>query len=199
MKTLIGVVALATALIVPALTQVAVADPNDVIVGGKSLGQDPDSNVRHQTRGPSPSAEVRLARSFLDRLDDVTDAQGNVVPGIRSRIAAGELNGNLTNRGLAIVGQGGPGELRRAIDEGAEALLRGLTGAGMNRDEAANYVRRYQFSPIDTSKTAIHKLNDLEAALRYTAEVDKGRGGDDFLKGFPSQFGRPVVTNTESR
>jgi hypothetical protein len=199
MKTLIGVVALATALIVPALTQVAVADPNDVIVGGKSLGQDPDSNVRHQTRGPSPSAEVRLARGFLDRLGDVTDAQGKVVPGIRSRIAAGELNGNLTNRGLAIVGQGGPGELRRAIDEGAEALLRGLTGAGMNRDEAANYVRRYQFSPIDASKTAIHKLNDLEAALRYTAEVGKGRGGDDFLKGFPSQFGRPVVTNTESR
>jgi hypothetical protein len=192
MKTLIGVVALATALIVPALTQVAVADPNDVIVGGKSLGQDPDSNVRHQTRGPSPSAEVRLARGFLDRLDDVTDAQGNVVPSIRSRIAAGELNGNLTNRGLAIVGQGGPGELRRAIDEGAEALLRGLTGAGMDRDEAANYVRRYQFSPIDASKTAIHKLNDLEAALRYTAEVGKGRGGDDFLKGFPSQFGRPV-------
>ena len=50
MKTLIGVVVLATALIVPALTQVAVAGPNDVIVGGKSLGQDPDSNVRLQMR-----------------------------------------------------------------------------------------------------------------------------------------------------
>jgi hypothetical protein len=50
MKTLIGVVALATALIVPALTQIAVAGPNEVIVGGKSLGQDPDSNVRLQMR-----------------------------------------------------------------------------------------------------------------------------------------------------
>jgi hypothetical protein len=43
-------VALATALIVPVLTQVAVAGPNEVIVGGKSLGQDPDSNVRLQMR-----------------------------------------------------------------------------------------------------------------------------------------------------
>jgi hypothetical protein len=50
MKTLMAAVALATALIVPAFTQISVAAPNDVIVGGKNLGQDPDANVRLQMR-----------------------------------------------------------------------------------------------------------------------------------------------------
>jgi hypothetical protein len=50
MKTIIAAVALATALTVPAFTQVAFAGPNDVIVNGKSLGQDPDTNVRLQMR-----------------------------------------------------------------------------------------------------------------------------------------------------
>ena len=52
MKTLITVVALAiTFIAVPAITQSALAEsPNDVIVGGKTIGQDPDSNVRLQLR-----------------------------------------------------------------------------------------------------------------------------------------------------
>jgi hypothetical protein len=50
MKTLITAVALAISLIViPAYIQsAAAASPNDVIVGGKSIGQDPDANVRFQ-------------------------------------------------------------------------------------------------------------------------------------------------------
>jgi hypothetical protein len=69
-------------------------------------------------------------------------------------------------------------------------LIRGLTGAGMNIQEAQNYARRYQFSPIDTQATALSKLDDLERALRYVAtEIGKGRGGDDFLKGYRSQHG----------
>ncbi|MGA7487852.1 MAG: hypothetical protein WBW74_13065 [Xanthobacteraceae bacterium] len=51
MKISIAAVALATALIAPAFTQVAIAGPPDeVIVGGKSVGQDPDANVRLQLR-----------------------------------------------------------------------------------------------------------------------------------------------------
>src|SRR3981081_565016 len=46
MKTLIATVALATALVAPIFTQAATAAPNDVIVGGKSIGQDPDATVR---------------------------------------------------------------------------------------------------------------------------------------------------------
>jgi len=43
-------VALATALVAPIFTQAATAAPNDVVVGGKSIGQDPDANVRLQMR-----------------------------------------------------------------------------------------------------------------------------------------------------
>ena len=51
MKTLIATVALATALVAPIFTQAAAAaSPNEVIVGGKSIGQDPDANVRLQLR-----------------------------------------------------------------------------------------------------------------------------------------------------
>jgi hypothetical protein len=50
MKTLIATVALATALVAPIFTQAATAAPNDVVVGGKSIGQDPDANVRLQMR-----------------------------------------------------------------------------------------------------------------------------------------------------
>ncbi len=52
MKTLITAVALAiTFIAVPVITQSALAEsPNDVIVGGKNIGQDPDSNVRLQLR-----------------------------------------------------------------------------------------------------------------------------------------------------
>jgi hypothetical protein len=50
MKTLIGALALATLLIAgPAFAQSATA-PNDVTMGGKSIGQDPDPNVRLQMR-----------------------------------------------------------------------------------------------------------------------------------------------------
>ena len=54
MKTLItgSVAALAIALITgPVLTQPAFAEaPDSVIVGGKSIGADPDANVRFQMR-----------------------------------------------------------------------------------------------------------------------------------------------------
>jgi hypothetical protein len=54
MKTLItgGVAALTIALITgPVLTQPAFAEaPDPVIVGGKSIGADPDANVRLQMR-----------------------------------------------------------------------------------------------------------------------------------------------------
>ena len=52
MKTLITAVAVAVSLIViPAVIQSAGAEsPGEVIVGGKSIGQDPDANVRLQLR-----------------------------------------------------------------------------------------------------------------------------------------------------
>ena len=50
MKTLIATVALAAVLVAPIFTQAAIAASNEVTVGGKSIGQDPDANVRLQMR-----------------------------------------------------------------------------------------------------------------------------------------------------
>jgi hypothetical protein len=52
MNTLISALALATFLIAgPAFAQSATApSPNDVTVEGKSIGQDPDANIRLQMR-----------------------------------------------------------------------------------------------------------------------------------------------------
>jgi hypothetical protein len=51
MKTLVTVLALAALIAAPAFTKSATAaSPNDVIVGGKSIGSDPDANVRLQLR-----------------------------------------------------------------------------------------------------------------------------------------------------
>jgi hypothetical protein len=52
MKTFITAVALAIIFIAaPAITQSAIAaSSNDVIVGGKNIGTDPDANVRYQMR-----------------------------------------------------------------------------------------------------------------------------------------------------
>jgi hypothetical protein len=138
-----------------------------------------------QKRGTPPSGEVAarigLAKAFLEK-----------APAIRERLQTNELN-SWEGAATAIWGQGGPGELRRAIDEGSESLLRGLTGAGMSTQEATNYARRYQFDFRDNKDTAVRKLNELENALRYvTTEVGKGRGGEDVLKGFKSQFGKEV-------
>jgi hypothetical protein len=44
MKTLITALALATLIVAPAFTRYATAGPqNDVIVGGKTIGEDPDA------------------------------------------------------------------------------------------------------------------------------------------------------------
>lgn len=160
-------------------------DREEVIAAAKTYRPD-YSMSEYQKRGTPPSGEVAsrigLAKAFIDR-----------VPQIKERLQADELN-SAGGRAMAMVGQGGPGELRRVIDEGSESLLRGLTGAGMSANEATNYARRYQFSLIDTKETQLRKLNELENALRYvTTEVGKGRGGEDLLKGFSSQFGKSVV------
>lgn len=120
--------------------------------------------------GEKVDAEVAgrlgLARSFLAQL-----------PEIRKRVEAGEITGPI-DAGMAKLGMGGPGEIRRQMDSGAEALLRMLTGAGMNMEEAKDYTRRYRFDPTDNSKTVVSKLTQLERELNSVGEtIGKGRGG----------------------
>ena len=133
---------------------------------------DPSSDLVAIPGGPAEkvdanvAARLGLAESFLDQL-----------PSIRKRINTGEATGPL-DAALAKLGVGGAGELRRQIQSGAEALLRNLTGAGMNIREAENYVQRYELTATDTVQSMNSKLNQLERELRTTiAAVGRGRGG----------------------
>jgi hypothetical protein len=144
----------------------------------------PDYNMtEYQKRSSPPSSETQgrmgLAKGFIE-----------LIPQIKERMRAGELDfGEGTPN--ALLRRGRQGELINAIDEGADALLRGLTGAGMPESEAARYQRRYQWSLTDDRQTRVQKLDGLERALRFVVtEQGKGRGGDDLLKGFQSQFGK---------
>jgi len=170
-------------------------DREEVIAAAKLYR--PDYNMtEYQKRATPPSSETQgrmgLARGFLE-----------LIPAIKERMRAGELDFG-ANTPNALLGRGRQGELINAIAEGADALLRGLTGAGMPETEAARYQRRYQWSLTDDRQTRIQKLDGLERALRFvTTEQGKGRGGDDFLKDYRSQFGKleaeqapvPVATN----
>jgi hypothetical protein len=138
-------------------------DPNNPSAGMFPIEGGPGEKIPAEV-----AARQGLAKSFMDQY-----------PKIRKRIESGEYTG-AWDAGKAGAGIGGPGEIRRQIDSGAEALLRNLTGAGMNYEEARNYVRRYQYSYTDTAQTAIAKLDQLARELGYVGEaVGKGRGGSD--------------------
>ena len=144
----------------------------------------PDYNMtEYQKRATPPSSETQgrmgLAKGFLE-----------LIPQIKERMRAGELDFG-ENTPNALLRRGRQGELINAIDEGADALLRGLTGAGMPETEAARYQRRYQWSITDDRQTRIQKIDGLERALRFVVtEQGKGRGGEDLLKDYRSQFGK---------
>jgi hypothetical protein len=136
-------------------------DPANPSAGMSAIPGGPGEKIDAEVAG-----RLGLAKSFLGEL-----------PEIKRRVEAGELTGAI-DATKAKAGIGGPGEIRRKIDSGAEALLRMLTGAGMNKEEASEYTRRYKFSMTDTSETVISKLNQLEQELNSVGEtVGKGRGG----------------------
>lgn len=136
-------------------------DPSDPSKGLTAIPGGPGEKVDAEVAG-----RLGLAKSFLGQL-----------PEIKRRVEEGGITGPIDSA-QAYFGMGGPGELRRQMDSGAEALLRMLTGAGMSESEAKNYVRRYQYHPTDNSKTVVSKLTQLERELNSVGEtVGKGRGG----------------------
>lgn len=136
-------------------------DPSNPSAGMTAIPGGPGEKVDAEV-----AARLGLAKSFLGELPD-----------IKARVEAGELTGPI-DAVKGKLGVGKAGELRRKIDSGAEALLRMLTGAGMNKEEAAEYTRRYKFDPTDKASTVISKLEQLERELNSVGEtVGKGRGG----------------------
>lgn len=148
------------------------ADPNDTEAGLVAIPGGPGEKISAEV-----AARVGLAKSFIGQLDDYNDAEGNPQTGLRARIKAGETTG-LVDGLMGAANMGESGSIRRKISSGAEALLRNLTGAGMNIDEAKKYVARYEPQWNDSAKTLLDKVNQLDRELRaVTDTVGKGRGG----------------------
>lgn len=136
-------------------------DPADPAKGMVAIPGGPGEKVDAQV-----AARLGLAQSFLDQL-----------PQIRDAVKKGKGTGPF-DAAMAYMGLSEQGELRRRIESGTEALLRNLTGAGMNQTEAAEYARRYKLQPQDTVSSVLSKMDQLERELQYTMEaVGKGRGG----------------------
>lgn len=162
------------------------ADPNDPDAGLLAIPGGPGEKVPAEV-----AARLGLAKSFLGQLEDYKDVEGNDQKGLRSRIKAGEATGPIDSlMGAAGVGQ--PASIRRKLASGAEALLRNLTGAGMNIDEAKKYIARYEPELRDNSESLLDKVNQLERELRSVNDVvSQGRGGSVLDR--PSVSAKPQI------
>lgn len=136
-------------------------DPTNPEAGMHAIPGGPGEKVEAEVAG-----RLGMAKSFIGQ-----------VPELKRRIMAGESAG-ITGNIQGYAGIGGPGEIRRQMDSGADALLRMLTGAGLNQAEASDYVRRYRYDPTDGTQTRLSKVDQLVRELQSVGEtVGRGRGG----------------------
>jgi hypothetical protein len=142
-------------------------DPNDPNAGLTPITGGPAEKVDAEV-----AARIGLGRSFLGQL-----------PQIRESVKEGAATG-LFDFAVAKTGHGRAGEVHRQIASGAEALLRNLTGAGMNKAEADEYVNRYRPSWKDNADSLLSKMDQLERELMSVMDtVGRGRGGMPGLPG----------------
>jgi hypothetical protein len=142
-------------------------DPNDPNAGLTPIAGGPAEKVDAEV-----AARIGLGRSFLGQL-----------PQIRESVKEGAATG-LFDFAVAKTGHGRAGEVHRQIASGAEALLRNLTGAGMNKAEADEYVNRYRPSWKDNADSLLSKMDQLERELKSVMDtVGRGRGGMPGLPG----------------
>jgi hypothetical protein len=133
-----------------------------------------------EAKVPTLSAEMAgrlgIGSKFQLSLQDRGDKEGNVIPGVLSRIQGGELNRDWNTALQAQYYKGGAGEIRQLIDDGAEALERMLTGAAMNKEEARDYANRFRFriwdNPLE-SETKVRNLNDILLGVQNAVKTGK--------------------------
>ncbi|MBR0802831.1 hypothetical protein JQ636_04705 [Bradyrhizobium japonicum] len=143
-------------------------DPND-----KRKGVEPIPGSEAAKVGDEIVARVGLARSFIGTLSD-----------LKARVARGDVGiENWQNHAKAIANVGVPGETKRMLDAGVEALTRMLTGAGMNIDEAKRQAQQYSITAQDTKWTINSKIDALTRHLDSIGEdLGRSRGGGNLLR-----------------
>jgi hypothetical protein len=112
------------------------------------------------TLNPDTAGRMALGQTFLEAYLEPT----------KKIIGSGYLSTTIGRAALAG-GIGEAGQVQRWVDEGSEGLVRLLTGAGMPETEAARYRARYMPSALDSQKTMIAKIDQLERILKRTNAV----------------------------
>lgn len=121
------------------------------------------SNVTVNNIPAEVGGRIGMGEGFLSRFDE-----------IKGRLSKLGIKG----RGQMLFNTGEGGEVKRWMESGKDALVRGLTGAGMAVAEAENYASRYSANPLDTDFDLSSKADQLKYDLENVAKgVFKARGG----------------------
>lgn len=135
-------------------------DPNKREMGVEPIPGGPATQIPGEL-----AARVGLSGDFLEQ-----------APELRKRIESGDVTG-LIDANMAQQGLGQAGEVYRQLQSGTDALMRLLTGAGMNETEAKQYASRYLPTIRDTAESAATKLDNLVRELGATRDTAmRGRG-----------------------
>lgn len=166
--------------------------------GGLSLGIDPETGAL--TIGNGGGGGAALPAEMGGRLGLGEQFLQNDVPAIAPGIRAGDATGPI-DYWSGVFGRGNSGVIHRRMATGADALRRGLTGAGMGMAEAEEYARRYLPTWSDDAATLEGKLKSLEndlTAVKNGALAGKTGNLAAFLPG-SRVFDQPATTPNEQQ
>jgi hypothetical protein len=133
------------------------------------IGGDTDGAAYSGTSLPAEvGARIGLGDNFIK----------NDYPEVIKMIKNGDATGPI-DYAQGIFGRGNSGIVQRRMASGADALRRGLTGAGMSVTESEEYARRYLPQPTDDAETLLRKAEGLKDDLEsVTSGAIKGKAGD---------------------
>lgn len=136
-------------------------DPKDQNKGVEAIPGGPATQIPSEL-----AARVGMAESFQQDL-----------PGIKQKIASGILTGPIDRATAGNVDSSEGAAVYRKIQSGADALMRLLTGAGMNQTEAQAYAQRYLPSYTDDVNSLNLKVDQLAKELNSAKDkAMRGRG-----------------------
>jgi hypothetical protein len=134
-------------------------DPNDPMKGVEPIPGGPAEQMPAEL-----AARIGLARDAL-----------KILPDLEKTITAGGATG-IGNWTMGSLGRGEQGTLYREMAAGSEALVRMLTGAGMNPEEAKKEAYLYLPQLQDDATSLTSKVQQLQRRLIATVEqAEKGR------------------------
>jgi hypothetical protein len=141
------------------------ADGTEIQIGGDAAS---DNGLQGTSIPAEVGARIGLGQEFLQK----------DYPDIINMIKAGDATGPI-DYVAGYFGRGNSGIVQRRMATGVDSLRRGLTGAGMNQDEAKEYAGRYAPLMTDDTETLLLKAEGLKQDLEAVARgAIRGKAGD---------------------